>query len=182
MKKLIIDMDDVITKTDYFSELEKYTNKKLDRSYKGFYLEELLGDDKANFFNNFDKVNFYKNAVLLDDCVSVLKSLNEKYDLYICSTYTWSGALDKSSTHLKNKYDYLYHNLPFIDPNKYIFTSNKNIIKADIRIDDRIENLKDGDIKLLFSAWHNLDLTDEYLKKLGIMLVNNWKEIKSILL
>ena len=92
------------------------------------------------------------------------------------------GALDKSSTHLKNKYDYLYHNLPFIDPNKYIFTSNKNIIKADIRIDDRIENLKDGDIKLLFSAWHNLDLTDEYLKKLGIMLVNNWKEIKSILL
>ena len=37
-------------------------------------------------------------------------------------------------------------------------------------------------MKLLFTAWHNKDLTDDELKKQNIIRVNNWKEIASILL
>ena len=182
MKKMIVDMDDVITKTDYFVELEKYAGKKLDRSYKGFHLEELLGDHKKDFFDHFDEINFYNYATLMDDCYDVLKELSSKYRIYICSTFTWKDALEKSSTHLKNKYDYLYKNLPFINPNNYIFMTNKNLVKADIRIDDKIENLKNGKTKLLFTAWHNSDYSDEFLKSKNIIRVNNWQEIKKILL
>ena len=182
MKKLIIDMDDVITSIDYFVEFEKFAGKKLDHSYNGYHLEDVLGDQKEAFFANFDQINFYDYAVILDDAASVLKELNKHYDLYICSSFVWSCAFEKASTHLKNKYDYLYKNLGFISPDKYIFTSNKGIIKADIRIDDKLENLKNGKIKLLYTAWHNKDYTDEYLKSKNVIRVNNWKEIRKILL
>ena len=182
MKKIIVDMDDVITKTDYFIELEKYAGRTLDRSYKGFHLEDLLGERKKEFFDHFDEINFYNYATLMDDCYSVLKELSSKYQIYICSTFTWKDALEKSSYHLKNKYDYLYKNLPFIDPNNYIFMTNKNLIRTDVRIDDKIENLKNGRIKLLYTAWHNMDYSDEYLKKKNIIRVNNWQDIRRILL
>lgn len=183
MKRILIDMDDVITKTDWFTGIEQFTKEKLDRSYPGFHLEEILSpDDQKRFFDNFDKINFYNFAELLDDCYEVMEELSKQYDIYICSTFTWSGVLDKASWHLKNKYDYLYKHLPFIHPDKYIFCSNKNIIKADVRIDDRIENLRNGEIRLMFTAWHNKDLSDEYLKKKKIIRVNNWQDIKKILI
>lgn len=183
MKRIIIDMDDVITKTDWFTGIESVIKGKMDRTYPGFHLEDILTpEDQKRFFANFDKINFYNYAVLLDDCYEVMEELSKQYDIYICSTYTWSGVQDKVGTHLKNKYDFLYKNLSFIHPDKYIFTSNKNIIKADIRIDDRIENLRNGKIKLLFTAWHNKEFTDEYLKSKNIIRVNNWQDIKKILI
>ena len=60
--------------------------------------------------------------------------------------------------------------------------TNKNLIRTDVRIDDKIENLKNGRIKLLYTAWHNMDYSDEYLKKKNIIRVNNWQDIRRILL
>ena len=72
--------------------------------------------------------------------------------------------------------------LPFIRPEKYIFTTNKNIMNFDIRIDDRMNNLEGSDIKLLFSAWHNRDIRKEELKKRNVIRVENWYDIEKILL
>ena len=83
----------------------------------------------------------------------------------------------------KHKYDFLINNFPFIDPENFIFTGAKNIFKADIKIDDRLNNLK-GEVttKLLFDSYHNHDISDEELSQLNVKRVHNWNEIADILL
>ena len=72
--------------------------------------------------------------------------------------------------------------MDFIPPHNYIFTADKSIINCDIKIDDKIKNIEGAKTKLLFTAWHNKELTDEDLKLENIIRVNNWKEIEEILL
>lgn len=76
----------------------------------------------------------------------------------------------------------MYEKLYFIEPRNYIFTADKSIINCDIKIDDKIKNIEGASIKLLFTAWHNKELSNEKLKKDNIIRVNNWKEIYEILL
>ena len=56
-----------------------------------------------------------------------------------------------------------------------------SLLNCDIKIDDRLDNLQNAKIKLLFTAYHNKGLDDEYLHSLGVIRVNNWLEIKKIL-
>ena len=72
--------------------------------------------------------------------------------------------------------------MDFIEPQNYIFTADKSIVNCDIKIDDKISNIEGAETKLLFTAWHNKDLTAEELNKQNIIRVNNWKEIRKVLL
>jgi 5'(3')-deoxyribonucleotidase len=52
-----------------------------------------------------------------------------------------------------------------------------------IRIDDCMSNLNgSGSIKLLFTSWHNLSITNEELASKNIIRVNNWLDIANIVL
>lgn len=51
-----------------------------------------------------------------------------------------------------------------------------------IYIDDKVNNIEGATTKLLYTAWHNKDITKEELEKQNIIRVNNWKEIGKILL
>lgn len=182
MKKIMIDMDDVIVFVDFMKMIEDFVGHKVENPNNDYYLDKLFGDKRAEFFSKFANINLYDEAVLMNNCYDTLKELNDKYDIYICTTYVWEDSLEGSSSNLKNKYDYLLKELPFIHPNKYIFTSHKELFKADIKIDDRIENLENSDTKLLFTAWHNQKFTTEELKSRGVIRVNNWLDIKDILI
>ena len=59
---------------------------------------------------------------------------------------------------------------------------NNSIAIGAISIDDKIENLINGDIKLLYTAYHNKNISKEELEEKGIIRVNNWLEIEKILL
>ncbi len=76
----------------------------------------------------------------------------------------------------------LYEKLDFIEPKNYIFTADKSIVNCDIKIDDKVGNIDGAETKLLFTAWHNKDLSDKELDKQNIIRVNNWKEIRKALL
>lgn len=77
----------------------------------------------------------------------------------------------------------MYDNLPFIPPQNYIFTSNKEIINCEIKIDDKLSNLAGtAETKLLFDAYHNKNITDEELKQKGAVRVNGWEDIEKMLL
>ena len=84
----------------------------------------------------------------------------------------------------KNKYEYLVRELPFLDPTKFIFTNSKHLIKADIQIDDRLNNLdNDVGIHILFSSYHNLnDKLPENVIRAGTHWSNAWKDIENILI
>lgn len=182
MKKILVDVDDVLVGGNFL----KVVNEFLKTSYteddlKGYYIQDLLGDRKEEFFKDFEHVNLYEDINLYQNARDVLEKLNNKYDIYLCSAFVWREIPNKSGNSLKNKFDFLIKHLPFIDPNKHIYTSSKMIIQADIRIDDKISNLGNADINLLYTAYHNKNISDEELKEKNIIRVNNWKDIEKIL-
>ncbi|MBQ3021062.1 MAG: hypothetical protein IJD92_02410 [Bacilli bacterium] len=182
MKKVMIDMDNVLTDTDFFEIIEEYVGEKIDFDNVGFYLQDVLGDKKEDFFNKFKYMNLYKKSTLLPDCYEVLKKLNEHYEIYICTDYVWKEIKEFAGDNLKNKYEFLYRELDFINPKNFIFACNKSLINCDIKIDDKIENILDAKTKILFTAYHNKKISDKELKDKEIIRVNNWNELGNLLL
>lgn len=181
MKTIMVDMDDVITCGNLSKIIEDYLGYVPDYG-KNYYMQDILGDKKDDFFRNFKDMNLYENATLLPDCYDVLKMLSKYYNIYICTDYIWREIVPFAGNNLKNKYEFLYEKLDFIAPQNFIFAADKSIINCDIKIDDKISNIEGASTKLLFTAWHNKDFTNEELKKQNIIRVNNWKEIKEVLL
>lgn len=110
---------------------------------------------------------------MLLDCYDILKELSKHYKIYICTDYIWKEIIEYAGNNLKNKYNFLFKKLDFIDPRNFIFAADKSIINCDIKIDDKVNNLEGASTKLLFTAWHNKDLSKEELEEKGIIRVNN---------
>lgn len=183
MKTIMIDMDEVITTDNFTKMINDYLGYIPDYdSFEGYYLQDILQDKKMDFFDKFKDQNLYEEAKLLPNCYEVMKKLNEKYKIYICSTYIFKEIKEHAGISLNNKYNFLYKKLGFINPDNYIFAGDKSIINCDIKIDDKIENLKGAKVKLLFTAYHNKNYSEEYLKKENIIRVDNWNNIKKILI
>lgn len=181
-KSIMVDMDEVITDGGFLYLVNKYgnTNYTLD-DIKNYYMQDLV-ENKEEFFKFFVTQNQYDYCRLLPNVVEVLKYLNAYYDIYIGTSYIIKEIPKECGIVLLQKHDFLYNNLPFISPEKYIFINNKSLLNCDVKIDDKLDNLKNAKIKLLFTAYHNKDLSEEYLKKLGVIRVNDWLEIKDILI
>lgn len=179
MKTLMIDMDDVITIGNFNKYIEEFMGIKInmDEITNYYYVQDLVESKKDEFWKYVENKDLYKGAPLFEDCYDVLKKLNDKYDIYIVTSYLWTDGIDISGKNLGYKYYYLKEMLPFIDPSKYIFTTNKKLLKFDIKIDDKYENLENSDMKILYNSWHNNNI--EYT---DVTRVNNWKEIEEILL
>ncbi len=183
MKTIMVDMDDVITYGKFTQILEDYLGYKPNyKSLKGYYVQDLLKEKKDDFFQKFKDMNMYDGARLLPNCYDVLKKLSEVYEIYICTDYIWREIIEYAGNNLKNKYDFLYHKLDFLDPRNFIFSYHKSLIQCDIKIDDKIEHLSGAKQKLLFTAYHNKNMSEEKLKEENVIRVNNWKEIERLLL
>lgn len=102
--------------------------------------------------------------------------------MFIGTSFIFKEIVSDSGIFVKNKYDFLMKNFPFLNPMNFVFVGNKSILKCDIFIDDKIENLTGGDIKILYTAYHNKSISDEELKKLGIIRAKDWLDIKRILI
>ena len=185
MKKILIDMDDVICGGGFLA----IVNEFLGTSYKEedittYYIQDVIPEERKEEWKEFfEGKNIYDYTNLMPDAYEVMKKLSEKYELYIVTAYIFKDDKWKSAEHLKNKFNYLMKTFPFIKPENYIFTSSKEIIKGDIRIDDKASNLVgDAEKKLLFTAYHNRNVSDEELEKEGLIRVNGWKDIEKMLM
>lgn len=185
MKKIMVDMDDVICDGGFLALVNQFLNTNYEiEDIKQYYIQDLIPKERREEYNKYfyDK-NIYEYAKLLPDAYEVMKKLQEKYQLYITTAYIFRDDPEKSGNHLKNKFEYLCKELPFIKPENYIFTTNKEIINCDIKIDDRLSNLKgNAETKILFTAYHNKNITEEELKQNGAIRVNGWKDVEKILL
>ncbi len=130
---LMIDMDDVITKGGFLYLINKFLGTSYQESdFKNdFYMQSLI-PNVSEFFEFFKTENQYDYAVMLPNAYEVLKELNEKYDLYIATSYVYKEIPYESGHILEQKHEYLKKHLPFINPNNYIFITNKTLLDADI--------------------------------------------------
>ena len=183
MKTLMVDMDNVITNNRFTYFLEEFLNKRLDfNAINVKYRQEIIEGREKEFKDIYEYKNLYEDAPLLEGCYEALKKLNEKYDVYIVTSYIWGKDIINPAENLKNKFNYLKEKLPFINPNNYVFVQNKKMIHFDISIDDRLSGLENANLKILFNSWSNKSISEGDLKKNDIIRVNNWSEIESLLL
>lgn len=183
-QSIMIDMDDVLVTNYFLHSLNSFLNTNYEESdFKSFYMQEKIPENRRKeFFDYFLKEDIYKHAVISDNAVEVVKDLNEKYDVFIGTSFIFPEVIDQSGVVLKYKYDFLTKNFPYLNPYNFIFLGNKDNLNMDIKIDDRLENLKGAKEKLLFTAYHNEDLSNKYLIKNGIKRVDDFQDVKKLLL
>ena len=185
MKKIMIDMDDVICDGGFLSLVNQFLNTNYKKEdIKTYYIQDLIPKERYEEWSEFfNTKNVYDYCELLPNAYEVMEKLSKKYELYIVTAYIFRDNEEYSANNLKNKFIYLYNNLPFIPPQNYIFTSNKEIINCEIKIDDKLSNLEGtAETKLLFDAYHNKNIKDEELKQKGVVRVNGWEDIEKMLL
>lgn len=174
MQTLSVDMDEVITDTakklkDYYCQEFGITFNEKD--LKGKDLKDVVTPEHFSKFHKYlNAPGFFRDLETMPDALEVLKKLNEKYELFIVS-----AALEFPNS-LKDKFDWISQNLPFISWKQICLCGIKSIIQTDIMIDDRTRNFSHfKGRKILYTCHHNI------FEK-GYERVRNWKEIESKLL
>ena len=106
-KTIVIDMDDTITSETLTEIINEYlgTNYK-DEDFEGFYKQDII-KDKDDFFKFFLTKNEYDYGHINDNAVSVIKELNEKYEVFIGTSFIFKEIVSDSGIFVKNKYDFL---------------------------------------------------------------------------
>ena len=175
MKRIAIDMDDVLAKTTHV------IIERINEIVQGqFTYEELMtssSEYKQEFYNHYTTHNsflwepgFFENIPVNEDAVEVVKKLQEQYEIFIVSAAT------EFPNSLKEKLNWMEKHFPFITWKHIVFCGHKYMIQADYLIDDHEKNLHTfTGTPLLYTAPHNLHITD-------FKRVNDWKEIEKLLL
>lgn len=140
-------------------------------------MDQVAGKPEREGFPNIVQYihtpGFFRTAPLMEGCLPIVEALNKKYDLYIVSAAT------EFPQSLPEKQAWLGEHLPFITWQQIVFCGSKQIISADIMIDDHFRNLDffKGETSLLYTQPHNIKADTGRHQR-----VNNWKDIATILL
>ncbi|MEY4988267.1 MAG: hypothetical protein RL567_2046 [Bacteroidota bacterium] len=175
MKRIAIDMDDVMADTTF--KIIQQINEKVQGTYTYDGLMTAQDSEKKAFYDvyvaNNDflwKPGFFEDIPVKPNAVEVIQALMEKYEVFIVSAAT------EFPNSMKEKLNWMAKHFPFIGWQHIVFCGHKHMILADYLIDDHEKNLKTfTGTSLLFTAPHNLHITD-YER------VNSWLEVKARLL
>ena len=183
-KKLIVDFDDTIVYSIFFSLVNKFlkTNYSFD-DFDNYYIDDIVPKDKSEkFYSSFCDDDPYGEIKIIDGAVESLEKLSKEYEIYICSGCVMRVA-KYSAKLFAYKYDFLIKYFPFLNPRNFIFTNAKDVVCGDVMIDDLLSNLKGNyKKKILFTSYHNKNITKDELDKLGVVRASSWEEVCRILL
>lgn len=190
-KDLLLDIDEVFCFPGFLQAINDFlgTNYAID-DFTDYYMDEaVVPKERFNEFNQFiNGRNLYENAEILPHAKETIKKLNEFYNIYVLSSCINPFDIIGSGRLFTDKYNFLIDQLPFIKPEHFIFTNAKHLFRADVQIDDRLSNLDENiETKILFPSYHNRDISDEELRKKGIIRAGydwreGWIEVGNILL
>ncbi len=171
MKRILVDMDGVLADvySRFFELHEEETGQCLS-------VKEIAGLLEAEAFPNQRKwvaePGFFRSVPVMPGSIEGLKLLNDNFRVIVVSLAT------EFPNSLTDKQLWLHDHFPFIGWQQILFCGDKNIIKADIMIDDHIKNLDHFKGQtIMFSQPHNM-----LLKNTRHERVNSWTEIEKILL
>ena len=171
MKKISVDMDGVIA--NVYSQFVRMHAAEFGRLITA---DEMNGKPEDIAFENALQYvrcpGFFRSAPVIENSQEVLRKLNDQYKIFIVS-----AAMEFPNS-LVEKHAWLNEHFPFISWQQMVFCGSKEIIKADIMIDDHFKNLNffTGET-ILFTQPHN-KLADALHHK----RVESWQEIERLLL
>ena len=172
-KTILIDIDDTIE--NLCETWIDWLNKQYGTSVK---YEEITEWDISRFFPSLTKEQVFEplhNPEIWEwvkpkpgAVEYVKKFIDDGFNVYLCTATDYRNIKPKFES-VVQKY------FPYISWNQVIVTSCKQMIKADILIDDGVHNLENGDYaKILVSAPHNADYNAE---QNGVVRANSWEDI-----
>lgn len=138
--------------------------------------EDINGRPEGMAFRNarlyVNSAGFFRDAPLMADSQRILEQLNRRYRVFIVS-----AAMEFPNS-LVEKQGWLNRHFPFITWQQMVFCGSKEIVNADIMIDDHFKNLDyfTGET-ILFTQPHNILAEPGPHKR-----VESWKEIEKLLL
>jgi 5'(3')-deoxyribonucleotidase len=171
MKRILVDMDGVLVDiyARFFKLHEIETGQRLT-------VNDVAGLLEAEAFQNQRKwvsaPGFFRNLPVMHGSREGLKHLNDYYKIILVSLATEFPYC------LTDKQLWLHDNFPFIGWQQIVFCGDKNIIDADIMIDDHLKNLDHFKGQtIMFTQPPNM-----LLKNTRHARVNSWAEIEKFLL
>lgn len=173
MKRLLIDMDDVMA--DTFQHLVKYTNERRGTNWTKEEINtvEIMEKFKLDYTpvrSFLWEKDFFGTIPLMPGAQEVVEKLHQKYELFVVSAAT------EFPLSMAEKLVWLEKYFPYIGWEHTVFCGHKYMIKADYLIDDHEKNLsKFTGTPLLFNAPHNLGIE-------GYLRMNNWQDVANYLL
>jgi 5'-nucleotidase len=173
MKRLIVDMDDVLADAtgQFIDFYEKEFGVRVSRESMNHKDEmERFPDNHEAVYNFTFRNGFFRTMTVNEHSQEVMKALNEKYEVFIVSS-----AMEFPNS-LSEKFEWLGEHFSFLHWRQFVFCGRKTIVHGDYMIDDLPHNLEtfNGE-KILFSAPHNLQFN--HFKR-----VDGWKEVGELLL
>jgi 5'(3')-deoxyribonucleotidase len=165
-------MDGVISDT-----VEQFISWEARETGRRKTMDEIMGRPEREAFPNIRNYvyteSFFRTANVVEDSQEVLKALNEKYEVYIVSAAT------EFPQSLSEKQAWLNEHFSFIPWQRMVFCGSKEIVNADIMIDDHFKNLDffRGELSILYTQPHNAYADNGRHKR-----VHNWKDIAQLLL
>lgn len=180
--RIMFDMDDVLVSGGFLYLINSYLGTHYtELDFKTYYMQDVVPDKEA-FFEYFLQHNLYDYATVTEGATELLKELNEHHMVYIGTSYIIPEVVSKSGVLLDYKYQFLTRTFPFLDPNRFVFLGDKSVLQCDVKVDDKLSNLKNADTKILYTAYHNLDLADSVIEEYGAVRANDMQEVKRLIL
>jgi len=138
-------------------------------------IREITGLKEVEAFPNQLKwVNtpgFFRTIQVMPGSQEVLKKLNELFEVVVVSMAT------EFPNCLTDKQLWLNEHYPFISWRQIVFCGSKDLIKADIMIDDHLKNLDNfNGVTIIFTQPHNMNLPESRHRR-----VDSWDEIEKFL-
>lgn len=168
MKRLIIDMDDVIADAtgQFIDYYEKEFGIRVQRDTLNHQEEGMGFPGNYEIIKQFPhRESFFLTMKPNEGSQLILEELNKKYDLFIVSA---AMEFPKSLT---EKLSWLKEHFPFLTWKQIVFCGSKSVVHGDYMIDDLYYNLEgfNGE-KFIFTAPHNLHIQ-------RFNRLNNWSEV-----
>jgi 5'-nucleotidase len=173
MKRLLIDMDDVMA--DTFAHIVTKVNERRGTNWtkeevNSVEMMEKFKEDYLPVREFLWEKDFFRNIPLMPDAQEVVEKLHKKYELFVVSAAT------EFPLSMAEKLEWLKQYFPYIGWTHTVFCGHKFMIKADYLIDDHEKNLVSfSGTPLLFTAPHNLGIE-------GYLRMSSWKDIENYLL
>ena len=166
-KRILVDMDGVLA--DVYSRFFELHEKE---SGVRLTINEVAGMLEADAFPNQRKwvttPGFFRTVPVMAGSCDGLKLLNHNFEVIVVSMAT------EFPHSLTDKLLWLHEHFPFISWKQIVFCGNKDLIRADIMIDDHFKNLDNFNGEtILYTQPHNMKGTDHRHKT-----VASWAEIE----
>ena len=143
----------------------------------------LLKDDINRCVDTvYGSEQFWKNIPVIKGSQEVLKNIQKKFGegsvIFVTSTFDFGGENRVYDACLTGKIKWLKENFPFIGTRNIIYCGYKWLLKGDYLIEDNENQLINfSGKKILIDYPYN-----RWCKRKGIRRVNNWSEIRKIIL